>query len=106
MAHVVTDKCEGCKFTKCVEVCPVTCFYEMDGQLVIHPDECIDCTACVAECPVEAIYIENMVPREYQASIRFNAEAAARLRSEGGHIIVQKKEPLLTAERRKADLGY
>ena len=54
MAHIVTSKCLGCKFTDCVEVCPVACFYELDGQLVIHPEDCIDCTACVAECPVEA----------------------------------------------------
>ena len=60
MAHVVTNKCVNCKFTDCVEVCPVACFYEMDNQLVIHPDDCIDCTACVAECPVEAIYAEGM----------------------------------------------
>ena len=42
MAHVVTEKCNGCKFTDCVEVCPVACFYEMDSQVVIHPDDCID----------------------------------------------------------------
>src|SRR5258706_4669240 len=55
MAHIVTNKCVGCKFTDCVEVCPVACFYELDNQLVIHPDECIDCTACVDTCPVHAI---------------------------------------------------
>ena len=55
MAHVVTEKCNGCKFTDCVEVCPVTCFYELNNQLIIHPDECIDCTACVEVCPVHAI---------------------------------------------------
>jgi len=55
MAHIVTEKCNGCKFTDCVEVCPVTCFYELDNQLVIHPDECIDCGVCEPECPVDAI---------------------------------------------------
>src|SRR5581483_934491 len=45
MAHVVTDKCDGCKFTDCVEVCPVACFYELENQVVIHPEECIDCMA-------------------------------------------------------------
>ncbi len=59
MAHIVTNKCVGCKFTDCVEVCPVACFYELDGQLVIHAEDCIDCTACVAECPVEAIYADS-----------------------------------------------
>ena len=58
MAHVVTSKCLGCKFTDCVEVCPVACFYEVDKQVMIHAEDCIDCTACVAECPVEAIYAE------------------------------------------------
>ena len=53
MAHVVTSKCLGCKFTDCVEVCPVACFYEVDKQVMIHAEDCIDCTACVAECPVE-----------------------------------------------------
>src|SRR5205814_3369863 len=56
MAHVVTDKCNGCKFTDCVEVCPVACFYELETQLIIHPEECIDCQACVDVCPVQAIY--------------------------------------------------
>ena len=61
MAHVVTNKCLGCKFTDCVLVCPVACFYELEGQLIIHPEECIDCMACVDECPVHAIYAEGDV---------------------------------------------
>lgn len=105
MAHVVTEKCEGCKFTECVEVCPVACFYELDERLVINPEECIDCTACVAECPVQAIFSENVVPREFEVSIHFNAEASARLRSEGRRPIIQKKEPLPTAKRRQAELS-
>src|SRR6266571_398560 len=67
MAHIVTNKCVGCKFTDCVEVCPVACFYEHEGQLVIHPEDCIDCTACVAECPVEAI---TPIPRCQPSSRR------------------------------------
>ena len=55
MAHVVTNKCVKCKFTDCVEVCPVDCFYEGENMLVIHPDECIDCGVCEPECPVDAI---------------------------------------------------
>ena len=106
MAHVVTDKCKGCKFTDCVEVCPVACFYEMDNQLVIHPDDCIDCTACVAECPVQAIYAEGDLPDTYQSSIEFNANEARRLKDSGQEAIVKKKDPLPTAAQRKTELGY
>jgi len=55
MTYVVTEACIKCKYTDCVEVCPVDCFYEGDNMLVIHPDECIDCGVCEPECPVEAI---------------------------------------------------
>jgi ferredoxin len=106
MAHVVTSKCVGCKFTDCVEVCPVACFYEMDNQVVIHPEECIDCTACVAECPVQAIYADGVVPEEYQPNIEFNATEARRIKEAGQDAIVTKKEPLPTAAQRKAELGF
>src|SRR5436189_4004771 len=106
MAHVVTSKCEKCKFTDCVEVCPVACFYELNGQSVIHPDECIDCTACVAECPVEAIYAEGDLPSEFQANTEFNAVEAKRIKDEGKTAILKKKDPLPTAEARKAELGF
>ena len=106
MPHIVTNKCQGCKFTDCVEVCPVSCFYEMDNQLVIHPDECIDCRACVTECPVEAIYPDTEIPAEYEAAIDFNAVQARRLKDEGKEGIVQKKEPLPTAGARRTELGY
>ena len=56
MTYIVTDNCIACKYTDCVEVCPVDCFYEGENMLVIHPDECIDCGVCEPECPVEAIY--------------------------------------------------
>jgi ferredoxin len=55
MTYVVNDKCIKCKYTDCVEVCPVDCFYEGENMLVIHPDECIDCGVCEPECPVDAI---------------------------------------------------
>ena len=55
MTYVVNDNCIKCKYTDCVEVCPVDCFYEGENMLVIHPDECIDCGVCEPECPVEAI---------------------------------------------------
>src|SRR5260370_26906413 len=106
MAHIVTSKCLGCKFTDCVEVCPVACFYELDNQLIIHPDECIDCTACVAECPVEAIYAEGDLPSEYQANIEFNTTEAKRIKDEGKTPILKEKHPLPTAEARKVELGY
>ena len=55
MTFIVNDNCIKCKFTDCVEVCPVDCFYEGENMLVIHPDECIDCGVCEPECPVDAI---------------------------------------------------
>ncbi|MEM8596364.1 MAG: ferredoxin FdxA [Pseudomonadota bacterium] len=55
MTYVVTDNCIQCKYTDCVEVCPVDCFYEGENMLVIHPDECIDCGVCEPECPADAI---------------------------------------------------
>ena len=55
MTYVVTDACVRCKYTDCVEVCPVDCFYEGENMLVINPDECIDCGVCEPECPAEAI---------------------------------------------------
>jgi ferredoxin len=55
MTYVVNDNCIKCKYTDCVEVCPVDCFYEGENMLVIHPDECIDCGVCEPECPIDAI---------------------------------------------------
>ena len=59
MTYVVTENCIKCKYTDCVEVCPVDCFYEGENMLVIHPDECIDCGVCVPECPAEAIVADS-----------------------------------------------
>jgi len=84
----------------------VACFYELDKQLIIHPDECIDCTACVAECPVQAIYAEADVPGDFQAAVEFNAGESRRVKEAGQDALVQKKDPLPTAEQRKAELGY
>ena len=55
MSYIVTDKCIKCKYTDCVEVCPVDCFYEGENMLVINPEECIDCGVCEPECPIDAI---------------------------------------------------
>ena len=62
MAHIVAEPCFDCKYTDCVVVCPVDCFYEGAQMLYIHPEECIDCEACVPECPVEAIFHEDNLP--------------------------------------------
>lgn len=76
MAYVVTDSCIKCKYTDCVEVCPVDCFHEGPNFLAIDPEECIDCTLCVPECPVNAIYAEDDVPEDQQQFIALNAELA------------------------------
>jgi len=76
MTFVVGDNCIKCKFTDCVEVCPVDCFHEGPNFLVIDPDECIDCTLCEPECPAEAIFAEDDVPREQLEFIALNAQLA------------------------------
>ena len=62
MTHVVTESCIRCKYTDCVDVCPVDCFREGPNFLTIDPDECIDCAVCIPECPVNAIMPEEDVP--------------------------------------------
>ena len=74
MAFIVADPCVKCKYTDCVAVCPVDCFYEGENFLVIHPDECIDCGACEPECPVTAIFPEEDVPVQLKRSIGKNKE--------------------------------
>lgn len=74
MTFVVTDNCIRCKYTDCVEVCPVDCFHEGPNFLVIDPDECIDCTLCESECPAEAIFPEDELPEDQQAFLELNAE--------------------------------
>ena len=89
MTYVVTEACVKCKYTDCVDVCPVDCFHEGPNFLVIDPEECIDCTLCVAECPVEAIYADDDVPDDQQDFIALNAELAAKWK-----VIVERKDPL------------
>ena len=84
----------------------MACFYELDGQVVIHPEDCIDCTACVAECPVEAIYAEGDLPGDFQKDTEFNATQARQLKDSGREAIVKKKDPLPTAAERRKALGY
>ena len=76
MTYVVVESCIKCKYTDCVDVCPVDCFHEGPNMLVIDPDECIDCTLCVAECPVEAIFADDDVPEDQRDFIELNAELA------------------------------
>ena len=90
MTHVVAEPCFACKYTDCVVVCPVECFYEGDQMLYIHPDECIDCEACVPECPVEAIFHEDNLPEEWKPFTELNAEMSPQL-----PVITEKKDPNL-----------
>lgn len=76
MTYVVTEACINCKHTDCVQACPVDAFHEGPNFLVIDPDACIDCAACVAECPVEAIYADADVPADQRRFIDLNAELA------------------------------
>ncbi len=78
MTYLVTEKCIRCKYTDCVEVCPVDCFYEGPNMLVINPDECIDCGLCAPECPVDAIYVEDDLPKKYDIFLTLNAELAKK----------------------------
>ena len=87
MTYVVTESCIKCKYTDCVDVCPVDCFREGPNMLVIDPDECIDCTLCVAECPVEAIYAEDDVPDNQRHWTQVNAELAKVWKA-----IIEKKD--------------
>ncbi len=74
MTFVVTENCIKCKYTDCVEVCPVDCFHEGPNMLVIDPEECIDCTLCEPECPVEAILSEDDLTDEQEQFLELNAE--------------------------------
>ncbi len=74
MTFIVTEDCIKCKYTDCVEVCPVDCFHEGPNFLVIDPEECIDCTLCEPECPVEAIVSEDEIPVGQEHYLELNAE--------------------------------
>jgi ferredoxin len=78
MAYVVAEPCIKCKYTDCVTVCPVNCFYEGENFLAINPDECIDCGACVPECPSEAIFSEDDLPEKWKEFTAINAEYAKK----------------------------
>ena len=101
MTFVVTENCQRCRYTDCVEVCPVECFHADDGMLYIDPDECIDCAACVPECPVEAIYDETQLPAELAHWAEINAEKSLKL-----PVLAQREDALPTAEARRKELGF
>ncbi len=88
MTYVVSESCIKCKYTDCVEVCPVDCFHAGPNFMVIDPEECIDCTLCVAECPVEAIYAEDYLPENQRHFIALNAELSKTWKT-----IVEKIDP-------------
>ncbi len=93
MAFVVGENCVKCKFTNCVDICPVDAFREANEFLVIDPNECIDCSACETECPAEAIFDEKNIPEDQKQFIAINAELARTLNT-----ITQRKEPPHDAE--------
>ena len=97
MTFVVTDACIKCKYTDCVEVCPVDCFYEGETMLAINPDECIDCGVCEPECPADAIKPEA---EELLKWVEFNRDYSAKWPN-----ITQKKETFADADAHKGEEG-
>ena len=72
MTYVITENCIKCKYTDCVEVCPVDCFHEGPNFLVINPEECIDCSLCEPECPINAILSEDDLKEEDKKYLEIN----------------------------------
>ena len=100
MTYVVTENCIKCKYTDCVDVCPVDCFHEGPNFLVIDPAECIDCSLCVAECPAEAIFAEDDAPDDQRSFIALNAELAPLW-----PVIAERKPPLPEADAENGIAG-
>jgi ferredoxin len=96
MAFIVAEPCIKCKYTDCAEICPVNCFYEGPNMLVIQPDECIDCGACVPVCPVNAIYAEADLPAKWSEYTQLNAQYSAKWPK-----IERKKDALPDADKWK-----
>ncbi len=96
MAYIVTDQCVDCKHTTCVAVCPVDCFHEGEKTLFIDPEECIDCGACVPECPEEAIFALEDLPEKFTHCVKENEEKSAIY-----PVIVETKDPLMTGSHCK-----
>lgn len=89
MAHIVCEPCVKCRYTDCVTVCPVDCFHEDNEMLVIDPEVCIDCGACIPECPVQAIYVEDDVPEKWKSYVALN-----KAKSKDLPVLTEKREPL------------
>jgi ferredoxin len=100
MTFVVAEPCIKCKYTDCVDVCPVDCFHEGKNMLVIDPDECIDCGACEPECPTTAIFAEDDLPEKWAEFTELNAKYSPQWPA-----INQKKDPLPEAEEFKTKEG-
>ena len=96
MTHLVTEACLKCKYTDCVEVCPVDCFYEGENMLVINPDECIDCGVCIPECPVEAIICDEEISPDASDLLKW-LEINREYSTQWPNITIQKK-PLPEAD--------
>ena len=98
MTHLVTENCIQCKYTDCVQVCPVDCFYEGPNFLAINPDECIDCGVCIPECPVNAITTDDDIkdPAERQKWFDINERLSAKWPG-----ITKRKEPMPDADKWK-----
>lgn len=100
MPFVVAEPCVKCKYTDCVAVCPVDCFHEGENMLVIDPVECIDCGACVPECPAEAIFLDEDVPEKWHEYIALNAQLA-----EKWPLITEQQDPMPGADDWKGREG-
>ena len=98
MTYVVGENCIACKYTDCVEVCPVDCFYEGENFLVIHPDECIDCGVCEPECPADAIRPDTEPGTEEWVELN-------RKYAELWPNIITQKDPLPDADERDGEVG-
>ena len=92
MAYVVCDPCRDCKYTDCVVVCPCDCFTQDEVQLYIDPEHCIDCDACVPECPVAAIFPAASVPAKWSDYVELNARRSLEVAASGK--ITERQEPL------------
>lgn len=97
MTHLVTENCIKCKYTDCVQVCPVDCFYEGPNFLVINPDECIDCGVCIPECPINAIVVDSDLSEDqYNVWFPLNERLSKEWKT-----ITKKKNPLSGADEWK-----
>ena len=100
MTHVVTDACIKCKYTDCVDVCPVDCFKEGPDFLIIDPDECIDCAVCIPECPVNAIYADTDTPEPMKHFLEINQRLSPLW-----PVITKRKDALPDADAWKGRTG-